>query len=423
TASIEVCVYKFRKSHLTAKCPTVRQVYNWINNGKIFLTKDKLCYKKARGKNNKSGMMKHTKWNLDHKTVLPISLRPKYINKRYIIIEGIDKMIIIKIIDKLINFIVITFFLIAIFFAVYALYDVKLVFDASKLSGDILKYKPNTQEDGKVTFNLLELQQNVNEDICGWISIDGTNIDYPILYSENSLEYLSKTYDGKYSPGGSIFVDTKNDRYFNDDFTIIYGHNLSGKLMFSDIKLFKDPEFFKEHPTGKLYIQDKIYDLEIYTFNSLDSNKEFVYRVDSYKVGHNDKLIKRFEETATNKSDLTVSPDDKFVMLSTCNGVGTSKRAVLFARLTESTSTDLEVESLDKDEKNKEKQRERQEFDEKVKKYNPEIKKLNKKDGLFTKIKNNVKKYLLNPYNIILFILIIITIGIYIKIYMKNKKR
>jgi len=82
TASIEVCVYKFRKSHLTAKCPTVRQVYNWINNGKIFLTKDKLCYKKARGKNNKSGMMKHTKWNLDHKTVLPISLRPKYINKR-----------------------------------------------------------------------------------------------------------------------------------------------------------------------------------------------------------------------------------------------------------------------------------------------------------------------------------------------------
>ena len=82
TCSIEVCVHKFKKSHLTAKCPSVRQVYNWINEGKIFLTKDKLCYKKRRGKNNKSGMMQHTKWNLDNKTVLPIRLRPKYIEKR-----------------------------------------------------------------------------------------------------------------------------------------------------------------------------------------------------------------------------------------------------------------------------------------------------------------------------------------------------
>ena len=80
TCSIEICIFKFKRNYLNAKCPTVRQVYNWINNGKIKLTKDKLCYKKRRGK--KTGMMNHTKWNLDNKTVLPISLRPKYINKR-----------------------------------------------------------------------------------------------------------------------------------------------------------------------------------------------------------------------------------------------------------------------------------------------------------------------------------------------------
>ena len=79
--SIEVCIYNFKRTHLTAKCPSVKQVYNWINAGKIYLTKEKLCYKKRRGK-NKSGMMRHFKWNLDHKTVLPISLRPKYIEDR-----------------------------------------------------------------------------------------------------------------------------------------------------------------------------------------------------------------------------------------------------------------------------------------------------------------------------------------------------
>ena len=51
-----------------------------LNEGKIKLTKKDLCYKKRKGK--KTSMMNHTKWNFDHKTVLPISLRPNYINKR-----------------------------------------------------------------------------------------------------------------------------------------------------------------------------------------------------------------------------------------------------------------------------------------------------------------------------------------------------
>ena len=46
TNSIELCVYMFKKRYKTAKCPSVQQVYNWINNGKINLTRDKLCYKK-----------------------------------------------------------------------------------------------------------------------------------------------------------------------------------------------------------------------------------------------------------------------------------------------------------------------------------------------------------------------------------------
>lgn len=80
TCSIEICVMKFKKQYLNANCPTFQQVYNWINEGKIKLTKKDLCYKKRRGK--KTSMLNHTKWNIDHKTVLPISLKPKYINKR-----------------------------------------------------------------------------------------------------------------------------------------------------------------------------------------------------------------------------------------------------------------------------------------------------------------------------------------------------
>lgn len=75
--SIVVCAYMFEKRYKGVKCPSVQQVYNWINKGKINITKKDPCYIKHRS--NKSNMMKHTKWNFDNKTVLPISLRPKYI--------------------------------------------------------------------------------------------------------------------------------------------------------------------------------------------------------------------------------------------------------------------------------------------------------------------------------------------------------
>jgi len=79
--SIEVCLYKFKKNYIFAPCPNMKQVYNWISAGKIYLTREKICYKKHKRK-NQNGMMRHTQWNLENKTVLPIRLRPKYIEER-----------------------------------------------------------------------------------------------------------------------------------------------------------------------------------------------------------------------------------------------------------------------------------------------------------------------------------------------------
>jgi IS30 family transposase len=107
--SIEVCVHKFKKTHLFASCVSTKQVYNWIEQGKIFLTKEKLCYKKRKRKSKVSGMMEHFLWNLENKTILPISLRPKYIEERnepgHLEIDSIlgkkdEKQAIISIVDR-----------------------------------------------------------------------------------------------------------------------------------------------------------------------------------------------------------------------------------------------------------------------------------------------------------------------------------
>ena len=80
--SIEICVHIFKKKYKYAPSVSVKQVYNWINEEKIHITRDKICYKKRNRKSTKSGMMRHFLWNLENKTVLPIGLRPKYVENR-----------------------------------------------------------------------------------------------------------------------------------------------------------------------------------------------------------------------------------------------------------------------------------------------------------------------------------------------------
>jgi IS30 family transposase len=80
--SIEVCVHQFKKYNSRKKCVSVQQVYNWINNNKIDIKVKDTCYKRNRRKGRQNGMMAHLQWNLEHKTVFPISLRPKYIENR-----------------------------------------------------------------------------------------------------------------------------------------------------------------------------------------------------------------------------------------------------------------------------------------------------------------------------------------------------
>lgn len=78
--SIEVCVEMFKRKYPYAPSVSFQQVYNWIHSGKINMSNQQLCYKKRRSKRN--GMMRHTLWNLENKTVLPIRLRPKHIELR-----------------------------------------------------------------------------------------------------------------------------------------------------------------------------------------------------------------------------------------------------------------------------------------------------------------------------------------------------
>lgn len=213
---------------------------------------------------------------------------------------------------------------------------------------------------------------------------------------------------------------------------------MAEKLMFSDIKEFKNEDFFNNHKTGKLYTDSGIYNIKIYTVNVLDSNKDIAYRITQYKNEKNEELIKSFENSSIFKNDIEITANDKFIMLTTCNGVGTPERAVLFCKLEKiETTANINEENnsdIDRDEKIKEKEEFERQKELESKKIQDELskeeyktKKNDKESEKIEKLKFYWEQQINNLRRLIIHILIFITVIIYIvliikKLKAKNKK-
>lgn len=82
----------------------------------------------------------------------------------------------------------------------------------------------------------------VNGDCIGWLSIDGTSISYPVMYTSSELQkYLRRSFYGQYSQSGVPFLDGRCD--LQNSNLIIYGHNMRNGTMFSDLKRYVDRDF------------------------------------------------------------------------------------------------------------------------------------------------------------------------------------
>ncbi len=101
------------------------------------------------------------------------------------------------------------------------------------------------------------------ETSVGWITIEGTNIDYPIMYHPEDNEYfLYRSVDEEFVEGGpgSIYLDSLHDLEVSGNH-VIYGHNMRNGSMFHDVMEFKDEDFFNEERDIHIYTREGIQDL------------------------------------------------------------------------------------------------------------------------------------------------------------------
>lgn len=88
----------------------------------------------------------------------------------------------------------------------------------------------------------------LNTDFVGWITIEDTEIDYPVMQTMNDEEYyIHRDFDKEYSSAGTLFIDTNSSLTIPTDNIVIYGHNMKTGKMFHDLLEYEDEDFYKEH--------------------------------------------------------------------------------------------------------------------------------------------------------------------------------
>ena len=167
----------------------------------------------------------------------------------------------------------------------------------------------------------LPYMQSLNSDVDGWIMVEGTDIDYPVLYdTSDNYFYLDHTRTGNYSIHGSIFVEEYNSRDFQDFNTVVYGHNSSDKTMFAPLHKFEDEDFFEDNDTITIYTEDRVLTYQIFAayvrdyehlmqYYSYDTEEDRQYYIDDI-----------YDHDGHFNYDVEVTPDDRIITLSTCTG-------------------------------------------------------------------------------------------------------
>lgn len=203
----------------------------------------------------------------------------------------------------------------------------------------------------------------INDEIVGWIEINDTPIDYPILWhkSDNSTSqyYLSHTYNRNYSSYGSIFVDYRCPNGMKDKNVILHGHHMNDGSMFGGLlnygKTKGNLDFYKKAPTISISTADegattyKI--ISVFKTSTLSDHGEFF----NYMIGEfqNEKDFMNYVYNVRVRSlfncPVDVNEDDTLLTLSTCSYEFSEFRTVVVARKVrngESEKVDVSQASL-----------------------------------------------------------------------------
>lgn len=165
-----------------------------------------------------------------------------------------------------------------------------------------------------------------------WITVDGTNINYPVVKADDNSYYLNHDINKNLKASGWIFMDYRNAMDLSDDNTVIYGHNLANKTAFGSLSNLFTKKWYKEsNHYIELINEDGKYKYEIFSIYTVEPE---VYYLQSNFKNKEEYLefIKALKLRSVYDFDVELEKDDNILTLSTCTDDNKSRR-VVHARL------------------------------------------------------------------------------------------
>ena len=160
--------------------------------------------------------------------------------------------------------------------------------------------------------------QKINSDIIGWIYIEGTNINYPIVQGRDNKYYLKHLFNGEWNSSGCIFLDSRKSSDLLDKHNIIYGHHMRDGKMFSDLMKYKQQSFYEKHPEILILTPDGNYKFIIFSAY-VASITDGTWDIDFNTENHYEEWINKSLYKSCLKCDINPTTADQIVTLSTCS--------------------------------------------------------------------------------------------------------
>lgn len=198
-----------------------------------------------------------------------------------------------------------------------------------------------TQVTEEKTEKMLELEelQKENNEIIGWLEIEDTNINYPVLQTTDNEFYLTHNYKKEKVTGGSLFLDKDFDLINGSSNYLIYGHRNKQGLMFEDLMKYTKEDFYKEHTKIKFTTnkEDSTYEIMSVFYSRVYYKSEqnvfrYYYFVNANSEQEYNDFVNNSKKVSIYDTGVNASYGDQLLTLSTCEYSQEDGRFVVVAK-------------------------------------------------------------------------------------------
>ncbi len=183
--------------------------------------------------------------------------------------------------------------------------------------------------------------REINPDMIGWIRIDGTVIDYPVMQTPDREDYyLHRGFDGEYSSYGMIYMD-ETCKPGKSPNCLIYGHHMRNGSMFAALEGYTDPEFWQQHPTVEFDTLTEPGSYQVigaFRIPAEDLDVEFLSVLSAGTQERYEQLVDYVRENCAYDSGIVPQWPQQLITLTTCEYTHQDGRLMVVAVKTEEQS-------------------------------------------------------------------------------------